>query len=190
MNRRTKPPATARRQAPIRRAVAMLAMLIIASATVIPDLHASHTRASCHAWAYRAVDLRPITFEQIARSADTQLTITVPDMPLWTGGAALPGVTLIADDAGPTIWIHEQVHQIQMQQDGHIAFLAHYIADWYRGRFAGCGAFDAYLAISYEREADRYERIYHKAAQPPGVPTSCRLSAGEKPPVPCLLATN
>lgn len=190
VNLQTEPAEGARRRALTRRAASMLAMLIIASVTIIPDLHAAHTRATCYTWSLRTIDLRPITFEQIASGADTQMVITVPEMPLWIGGAALPGVTLVAQDAGPTLWIHEQVHQIQMQQDGHFTFLTNYITDWYRGRFAGCGAFDAYQAIGYEREAGRYEWIYHQAAQPPGVPTSCRLSTDERPPLPCLLATN
>jgi hypothetical protein len=48
---------------------------------------------------------------------------------------------------------HELIHVRQYERDGILRFLFRYVAEYLRGRFRGLSHFEAYSAISYEREA-------------------------------------
>lgn len=58
---------------------------------------------------------------------------------------------------------HELVHVQQWREQGRIGFLRAYLGDYVRGRRSGLGHWDAYRAISAEREA----RLACPSAGPP-----------------------
>lgn len=52
---------------------------------------------------------------------------------------------------------HELAHVVQFLRDGTAPFLVRYFGEYLGGRLRGMGDRNAYLAISYEREARRVE---------------------------------
>lgn len=54
---------------------------------------------------------------------------------------------------------HEVAHVVQFLRDGTVPFLLRYLGEYLAGRLRGMGDRDAYLNISYEREARRVERF-------------------------------
>ncbi len=52
---------------------------------------------------------------------------------------------------------HEVAHVVQFLRDGTLPFLTRYLGEYFTGRLRGLRDRDAYLAISYEREARRVE---------------------------------
>jgi hypothetical protein len=145
---------------PGRRVRGKLAAALVAAVIAVtagPDVYAAATGATCHQWRWRTVDARPMTLGRVAATARTQHTVTVAALPGWADGLALPGVVVLSDRAGVGTWLHEHIHQEQMRQDGMVTFWLRYTGDFLRGRAHGCGAHDAYLAVSYEIEARRLE---------------------------------
>lgn len=53
--------------------------------------------------------------------------------------------------------VHEVAHVVQFLRDGTLPFLSRYVGEYFAGRFRGLRDREAYLAISYEREARRVE---------------------------------
>lgn len=111
--------------------------------------------ADCEAWLYRPVEIGTYDLPMLSSAASEVTTVEAPLAPGWVEGVSLPGLVLVADRSNVPIWVHEHVHRIQMQRDGTWGFLAGYGADLVRGKLAGCGAFDSYMAVGYEVEARR-----------------------------------
>lgn len=78
--------------------------------------------------------------------------------------------SVLAITLGRTVWIHprvlergpdalkllvehELVHVAQYQRDGFFPFLLRYLSEYLRGRWMGRSHYEAYRAVSYEREA-------------------------------------
>ena len=60
---------------------------------------------------------------------------------------------------------HELTHVAQYRRLGAAPFLGRYVGEYLRGRFAGLGHRNAYLSISFEREAEG--RAQACVARPP-----------------------
>lgn len=139
----------------MRRAARLIGLILILVPTVLADVSALITRAECWDWESRPLAVRKVTAESL-RTLDA-ITLSVERMPGWVYGVALPGISII-EEGGPALWwAHEQAHQIQMREDGAGRYAATYASDWLRGRYAGCGAHDAYRSVGYEREARMME---------------------------------
>lgn len=107
----------------------------------------------------------------VLRSGEVRVRIGFPPFTSW-----LLRRRVIAITFGRSIWIHpnvlestpgmlqpilrhELVHVEQYRRDGTIPFLGRYLSEYIRGRLAGLGHYDAYLGISYEREAHGVESL-------------------------------
>lgn len=133
-------------------------LAVMIATTVVPDIYAQTTGAACTGWQNRPLEVRDMTLEDLAATSALQPTLHVDKLPLWPKGMSLPGLVVVEEGADIELWLHEQAHQVQMWQDGYTRFWVNYAADWYRGRMAGCGMYDSYRAIGYEREARHIER--------------------------------
>jgi hypothetical protein len=142
----------------VRRAIVTLAILTVAATSVGPDLNPAADATRCHQWRRRDVPTEPVTLEELARAARSGATVRVSSLPGWADGVALPGVVVLAADADVVTWIHENIHRMQMRRDGTFTFWYRYTRDYLHGRWIGCGAHDAYLAIGYEIEARTLQR--------------------------------
>lgn len=62
----------------------------------------------------------------------------------------------VEDEAGDAFRLlaHELSHVAQYRRHGAAIFLGRYVGEYLRGRFDGLGHRKAYLAISFEREAE------------------------------------
>lgn len=56
---------------------------------------------------------------------------------------------------------HEVAHVVQYLRDGTVPYLTRYLGEYFAGRLAGMSDREAYLRISYEREARQVERMLH-----------------------------
>ncbi|MBW3671983.1 MAG: DUF4157 domain-containing protein [Acidobacteria bacterium] len=64
-----------------------------------------------------------------------------------------PLVMETAPDGLKLLLEHELIHVAQYERDGTIPFLLRYLAEYLRGRWMGMTHYQAYRAVSYEREA-------------------------------------
>jgi len=66
------------------------------------------------------------------------------------------GAACVEDAAGDAFRLlaHELAHVAQYRRLGAAAFLGRYVGEYLRGRFDGLDHRTAYLAISFEREAE------------------------------------
>jgi hypothetical protein len=149
----TRTPATRRRfqHGLLRRTVFGFVLV----AYVIPDVYSSVSGASCDGWRGRYVgDAHLDTEALVAVSKDTT-QVRIPVLPAGFSGMALPGVVAFDGEPGAELWVHEMIHQQQMNDSGVARFTATYVVDWFVGRYHGCGPRDAYSAVRYETQARR-----------------------------------
>lgn len=74
----------------------------------------------------------------------------------WFGinGIVLWPFVLYADkDPHPLIMNHEAIHVAQIKRVGFMKFYTRYLGEYAMGRLAGLGHNEAYLNISFEKEA-------------------------------------
>jgi uncharacterized protein DUF4157 len=60
--------------------------------------------------------------------------------------------------AGRRLLAHELTHVRQYRRYGMAAFLGRYVGEYLRARLAGASHRDAYLSISFERDAEKASR--------------------------------
>lgn len=103
--------------------------------------------------------------------------------------------TVLAITIGRWIWIHprvlehapktlaallrhEMVHVAQYERDGTARFLFRYVWEYLRGRWSGMGHWEAYRAISYEREAWELDSFSDRTMTAEAGPAPGERSAG------------
>lgn len=69
------------------------------------------------------------------------------------GMVVYPFVLFAATDPLKEIENHESIHVQQIQRDGMLRFYASYLFEYYSYRWKGLSHNQAYLSISYEKEA-------------------------------------
>lgn len=134
------------------RAVAKTLILVL---MVGPFLTSAYSGSSCGSWFRRDINVPTIHVDEIHTAAAQVRVLTVPALPAGASGAALPGITILtsSDDLSLGILMHEAVHHIQMKREGRVRYHTMYAADYVRGLYSGCGAWDAYRSVRYEIQA-------------------------------------
>jgi hypothetical protein len=73
-----------------------------------------------------------------------------------------PFVLYVDKDPNPSIVNHEAIHLDQIKRNGVLSFYARYFAEYARGRYAGMSHHEAYMNISFEKEAyeNQHDMLY------------------------------
>lgn len=141
-------------------------VVAIAVLLVGPFVYSSAAGASCQVWSERKVKLLMVDWwDTLSVTASAEI-LSVWKLPAGRSGVALPGKIGITNTAGLGTLFHETAHLIQMQEDGTVRFFLEYSSEWVRGLYSGCGPYDAYLAVGYEKQARSFAEQYVELFSP------------------------
>ena len=126
-----------------------------------PFFWSSFSGSSCSDWARREYRKVPLDLEEVLAVSANSEVVSIPALPADLEGLAIPatGSTFVVGDPSARLLIHEATHHLQADHDGQLKFLGRYAVEFMGGLYSGCGPYDSYSNISYERQARHVSHI-------------------------------
>jgi hypothetical protein len=140
------------------RVLGVTVMVLAAGLSVVPDLVAFVAGADCASWREREVSGKGVYARELEEVSTGVVEVDLPWLPGGFSGMALPGMVAYAEKPDVGLWVHEMVHQKQMEDNGTLRYTALYTWDWLQGRYRGCSVIESYRLVRFELQAKRVSR--------------------------------